>query len=301
MPPNVLAYAVPGFLALLLVELALDTREKRGLYERRDTLASLALGLGNFVSGFGTKLVVFAALALVYEFRLFTVPMDRWWHWALLFVAEDVSYYGFHRASHGSRYLWASHVVHHSSERYNLSTALRQTWTGNLSGAFVFWLWLPLVGFPPLAVLLMQSLSLIYQFGIHTEAVGRGPRWAEFVFNTPSHHRVHHGSDAKYLDRNHGGVLILWDRLFGTFQAEEEHPTYGLTTNVGTFHPVRLAFHEWGALARDAARPGLTVRQRLAYVFGPPGYRHDGPGPTAAALRARVERDPSAPAPPSAA
>lgn len=287
MPPNVLAYAVPGFLALLLVELALDTREKRGLYERRDTLASLALGLGNFVSGFGTKLVVFAALALVYEFRLFTVLMDRWWHWALLFVAEDVSYYGFHRGSHGSRYLWASHVVHHSSERYNLSTALRQTWTGNLSGAFVFWLWLPLVGFPPLAVLLLSTLSLIYQFGLHTEAVGRGPRWAEFVFNTPSHHRVHHAVNPRYLDRNYAGTFIVWDRMFGTFapEVDDEPIRYGIVKQLGSFNLLWNVFHEWVGIARDVWR--APWRHKFSYLWREPGWSHDGSRETSDMIRTR--------------
>lgn len=286
MPPNVLTYAIPVFLVLLVAEAVFDAVEKRDLYERRDTAASLAMGLGNVVVGLIGKAVVFGAFWLVYEHRLWTVPMDRWWAWVALFFADDFSYYWFHRTAHERRFFWASHVVHHSSERYNLSTALRQTWTGNLTGSFVFWLWLPLVGVHPVAVMTMQAISLIYQFWIHTEAIGRLPRWIEAVFNTPSHHRVHHGSDAAYLDRNHAGVLIVWDRLFGTFTPETHRPTYGLTTNVGSHNPVRIAFHEWDALARDATQPGLTLRQRLAYVFGPPGYRHDGTGQTASALRA---------------
>jgi sterol desaturase/sphingolipid hydroxylase (fatty acid hydroxylase superfamily) len=138
--------------------------------------------------------------------------------------------------------VWASHVVHHSSEKYNLAAALRQTWTGNLTGSFIFWSWMPLVGFQPKMIFFMQSVSLIYQFWIHTEGIKRLPKWFEFIFNTPSHHRVHHGTDVLYLDKNHAGILIIWDRLFGSFQPEIFTPKYGLTKNVKTFNPVKIAF-----------------------------------------------------------
>ena len=170
----------------------------------------------------------------------------------LLFFAEDFTYYVFHRTSHECRFFWASHVVHHSSQRYNLGTALRQTWTGGISFSFIFWLWLPLIGFPPIMIMTMQAISLLYQFWIHTELIRTlGP--LEAFFNTPSHHRVHHASNLRYLDRNHAGTLIIWDRLFGTFEPEDaaEPPIYGLTRNIDTYNPVRIAFHEWWDIARD--------------------------------------------------
>ncbi len=178
----------------------------------------------------------------------------------------------------------ASHVVHHSSQHYNLAAALRQTWTGNFTGSFIFWLWMPFVGFHPLVVMLMQQISLIYQFWIHTEAINKLPKPIEFIFNTPSHHRVHHSSDLKYLDKNHAGILIIWDRMFGSFQPEEEKPAYGLTKNVNTFNPVKIAFHEWGNLSKDVAR-GRTLSNAVKYLINPPGWSHDGRSKTTRQLR----------------
>src|SRR5262249_28604975 len=203
-----------------------------------------------------------------------------WWVFVLCFFLEDLAYYWFHRISHESRWFWASHVVHHSSRSYNLATALRQTWTGKLTLGIVFWLPLVLLGFPPAMVFLFTGLSLIYQFCIHTEAIDRlGP--LELVLNTPSHHRVHHAVNPRYLDANYGGVLIVWDRLFGTFVAEHagDRPVYGLVKNIDTYNPLRIAFHEWAAIARDVARV-RTGREALGYLFGPPGWSPDGSRPT---------------------
>ncbi|MEM1128708.1 MAG: sterol desaturase family protein [Bacteroidota bacterium] len=283
--PDLIHFAIPAFVLLLVAEAIFSALDQRELYEAKDTAASLSMGLGNVAVNLVAKGVVFALYLGVYQFHLFDIPATAWWAWVLLFFAEDFSYYWFHRVSHGCRYLWASHVVHHSSQRYNLSTALRQTWTGTVSGSFVFWLWLPLLGFHPAMVMTMQAISLIYQFWIHTEAIGKLPRPIEWIFNTPSHHRVHHSSDIKYLDRNHAGILIIWDRLFGTFQEEEETPTYGLTKNIQTYNPFRIAFHEWGDLWQDFRRSGLSWRARLRYVFGPPGWSHDGSRQTTEELR----------------
>ncbi|MGM9510075.1 sterol desaturase family protein [Larkinella sp. GY13] len=277
-------YAIPGFVLLLLTEVVVTAVQQKDYYETRDTLSSLSMGIGNVIIGLLGKVIVYGAYALVYEYRLLTIDMTRWWAWVALFLADDFSYYWFHRISHSSRYFWASHVVHHSSQKYNLGTALRQTWTGSLSGAFVFWIWLPLLGFHPAAVLTMQAISLLYQFWIHTEYINRFPAFIEAVFNTPSHHRVHHGSDLKYLDKNHAGVLIIWDRVFGTFQQEEERPTYGLTKNIETHNPVRIAFHEWVDISRDVAKSG-SFRRAIQYVFGPPGWSHDGSRKTTRQLR----------------
>src|SRR5690606_20222356 len=150
------------------------------------------------------KGVIFGFYTLLYQFRLFDIGA-QWWAWVLLFFADDFSYYWFHRTAHSSRYFWASHVVHHPSQKYNLGPALRQTWSGDLSGRFIFLMWLPLLGFHPLMIMTMQSISLLYQFWIHTEVIKKFPRPIEFIFNTPSHHRVHHSSDIKYLDKNHAG------------------------------------------------------------------------------------------------
>jgi sterol desaturase/sphingolipid hydroxylase (fatty acid hydroxylase superfamily) len=271
---EVLYYAIPFFLMLLVVE-ALSFRHLRDDedligYERDDTRTSLTMGIGNVVINVGWKAVVVAAYAALYELTPLRLDPHDWWVWVLLFVADDVSYYWFHRVSHESRVFWASHVVHHSSRHYNLSTALRQTWVPMTY--FPFWLWLPLLGFAPWMVLLAQSWSLIYQFWIHTERIRRLPRWFEAVFNTPSHHRVHHGANEVYLDRNYAGILIVWDKLFGSFEPEGERVRYGLTKNIGTFNPLDVAFHEYRAIWRDL-RMTAGWRRRAAVLLRGPGWR----------------------------
>ncbi|MEM6877934.1 MAG: sterol desaturase family protein [Bacteroidota bacterium] len=283
----ILYYAIPFFVLFLLVELAIDLHHKREWYQAKDTFSSLAMGIGNVATGLFSKGLEFGTYYLLYQFRLFDIGAE-WWAWLLLFFADDFSYYWFHRVSHSSRWFWASHVVHHSSQHYNLGTALRQTWTGTLSGSFVFWIWLPLVGFHPIMIMIIKSISLIYQFWIHTEAIDKLPRPIEYIFNTPSHHRVHHASDLKYLDRNHAGVLIIWDRMFGTFTAEEEHPTYGLTKNINTYNPLRIATHEWADLIKDQKK-SLSWRDRLGYLFGPPGWSHDGSRQTAKEMKEKAD------------
>jgi sterol desaturase/sphingolipid hydroxylase (fatty acid hydroxylase superfamily) len=281
---DLIQYAIPGFVILLVTEVVVTAVQHKDYYETKDTASSLSMGIGNVIIGIVGKAIVLGVLSFLYQFRFMTIDMTTGWAWVILFFADDFSYYWFHRISHSSRYFWASHVVHHSSMKYNLGTALRQTWTGNITGAFVFWLWLPLVGFSPLAIMTMQSISLLYQFWIHTEHINKLPAPIEFIFNTPSHHRVHHGSDLDYLDKNHAGVLIIWDRLFGTFALEKNRPTYGLTTNIHSHNPVRIAFHEWIAIGQDIRR-APSLRAAVGYLFGPPGWSHDGSRQTTKQLR----------------
>jgi sterol desaturase/sphingolipid hydroxylase (fatty acid hydroxylase superfamily) len=280
MPPNLLYYAIPGFVILLVAEAIFTAIQKKDAYEVKDTFSSLALGIGNVLTGLITKAAIFALFMFIYKFRLLTLDTSKWWIWVLAFFADDFSYYWFHRSSHHIGWFWASHVVHHSSRKYNLAAALRQTWTGNLTGSFLFWAWMPFLGFHPVVVLTMQAVSLIYQFWIHTETIGRLPRVVEFIFNTPSHHRVHHGSDIKYLDRNHAGVLIIWDRMFNTFQPENERPTYGLTNNIGSFNPFVVAFKTWKELFKKAASAG-SFKAAIGYFINPPGWSHNGSTQTA--------------------
>ena len=265
--PDLIQLAIPAFILLMVVEAIADALMRRELYEPKDTAASLTMGIGNVVVGLVSKGMVFALFTWVHKFALFPVGY-QWWAWVLAFFADDFSYYWFHRTSHECRFFWASHVVHHSSQHYNLSTALRQTWTGGFFG-FVFWLWMPLVGFQPIMIFTMQAVSLLYQFWVHTEFVQR-LGLLELVMNTPSHHRVHHATNSQYIDRNHAGILIIWDRMFGSFEPEDEHCTYGLTTNINTFNPLRIAFHEWIAIGHDL-RKARTWRERLVAVFGNPG------------------------------
>jgi sterol desaturase/sphingolipid hydroxylase (fatty acid hydroxylase superfamily) len=184
-------------------------------------------------------------------------------------VGIDFMYYWDHRAGHEVRLLWAAHVVHHSSQRYNLSTALRQTWTGEYT--FLFFIPVVLVGVPVELALAAWSVNLLYQFWIHTEAIGKMWGWFEAVFNTPSHHRVHHGSQSQYLDRNYAGVLIVWDRLFRTFEPEGERVVYGLTKNIATHNPLKVATHELVAIAHDV-RGARSWRDRFGYLLRGPGW-----------------------------
>ncbi|MBO9621610.1 MAG: sterol desaturase family protein [Sphingomonas sp.] len=285
--PNPVDYAVPAFVLLVLAEMIVAWAKDRRRYCPRDTLTSLGLGLGSTVAGLLSGGLVFAMASWVWQYRLFDIGWG--WYWfALAFVLDDLAYYVFHRASHRVRWFWASHVIHHSSQHYNLSTALRQTWTGFVSFNFLFRLPLFLIGFPPAMVFFVAGLNLIYQFWIHTEVIGRMPRWFEAVMNTPSHHRVHHATNARYLDRNYAGVFIVWDKLFGTFEPErdDDKPRYGIVKNLGSFNLLWAAFHEWIGIARDvAAAP--TWRARLDYMIRPPGWSHDGSRDTSETIKAR--------------
>ncbi|MET7424659.1 sterol desaturase family protein [Dactylosporangium sp. NPDC005555] len=272
MIPAVL-YAVPAFLLLIVMEAVsyrfLPDDDERG-YEVRDTTTSLSMGLGSQIIGVPWKILVALAFAGLYVLTPLKLDPASPWTWALLFFADDFAYYWFHRLHHEVRVFWAGHVVHHSSVFFNLSTALRQSWTPMT--ATPFWLFLPLLGIPPWMVFLQQSISLAYQFFLHSERVGRlwGP--VEWFFNTPSHHRVHHGANAEYLDRNYGGILIIWDRMFGSFEPERARVVYGLTKNIGTYNPLRVATHEYRDIWRDV-RTAAGWRDRVRFVFGRPGWQ----------------------------
>ncbi len=287
--PNPVTLAIPAFILLVLVEMVVARFRDRRRYCPRDTLTSLSLGLGSTVAGALSAGVVFALATWVWGFRLFDIGY-AWYWFVVAFVLDDLAYYWFHRSAHRVRWFWASHVIHHSSQHYNLSTALRQTWTGFFSLAFLFRLPLFLIGFPPAMVFFVAALNLVYQFWIHTEVVGRLWRPIEAVMNTPSHHRVHHATNARYLDRNYAGVFIVWDRLFGTYEPEiaEERPRYGLVRDLGSFSLLWAAFHEWIGIAKDVRQaPGF--RNKLGYLWRPPGWSHDGSRETSDAIRARWE------------
>jgi sterol desaturase/sphingolipid hydroxylase (fatty acid hydroxylase superfamily) len=277
--------ATPFFILTIVLEIVLARMGKvTAHYEPKDTAVSLGMGLGSTVAGVLIGGVTFAASLWAYERRLFDIPMTAVWAWVLVFFLEDLTYYWFHRISHERRIWWAAHVNHHSSQHYNLSTALRQTWTGGVAGTWALWLPLAFLGFPPAMIAIQKGVSLVYQYWIHTEAIRRLPAWFEAVFNTPSHHRVHHARNPRYLDRNYAGVLIIWDKLFGTFQPEldEEPCRYGIVKNLGTFNILRVAFHEWVSIAQDLVR---QPRHALGWLFGPPGWSPDGSRESSAKLR----------------
>ncbi len=293
--PKVTQLAIPFFVIAMLAELVwIRWMQGKGEFETRDTLTSLLMGVGNVAMGLFFGFLSYGVLMWFWQFRLFDLGF-YWWVGLTAFLLDDLRYYWYHRFAHRVRWFWAEHVNHHSSQHYNLSTALRQSWTGNFTGAVLLSVPLTILGFHPAFVAFVYGFNLVYQFWIHTETIGKMPAWFEAVMNTPSHHRVHHATNARYLDANYAGTLIVWDRLFGTFVPEEaaDKPRYGLVSNVATFNPLKVAFHEWVAMARDAAAPGLTLSQRLKYLFMPPGWSHDGSRKTSETIKAEyVARNP---------
>lgn len=287
--PELIHYAIPVFVITIVIEAILTVKVKLEEYEFKDATTSILMGLGNVFIGLLTKTIMLSAFVFLYQFRLFTIPFT-WWAWLILLFAEDFVYYWSHRIAHESRLFWASHVVHHSSKKYNLSTALRQTWTGSFY-TFIFWLPLTIIGFHPAMVLVQMSISLLYQYWIHTELIDKMPRWFEAFFNTPSHHRVHHATNPQYLDRNHAGIFIIWDKLFGTFQKEEEKPVYGLVKNIETYNPVKVAFIEWYTMLSDVFTSKTSLGKKLLYFLKPPGWKHDGTGILSDDLRKQWEKE----------
>ena len=280
-------YAIPFFLLTMALELYVSYRNNLHLYEPSDAWSSIGMGLGSLVVNTLMKALAFMLYSYLFSFALF--PEISWtvYGWLLILLADDFTFYWHHRLSHEIRFFWAAHVNHHSSVTLNLATALRQSWT-ELLYKYIWWSWLPLIGFHPVMILMMMSISLIYQYWPHTELIRKMPRWFEFIFNTPSHHRVHHASNIKYLDRNHGGILIIWDRLFGTFTEEDnEKPVYGITRNISSHHLLHIAFHEYHNLWNDIRR-ATRWSDKLRYLYMPPGWSHDGEDLRAATLRRKA-------------
>ncbi len=276
--PQVLIYAAPFFVLFVAIEWFLVRRKAlAGRYEVKDAWASMGMGTGNLVSDLTMGFISFAFLMWVWQFRIFDWGYGLWAIVAAL-VAQDFVYYWKHRIAHRVRWFWSAHVVHHSSEHYNLTTALRQPWNNHVTGHVVLSTPLVLLGVHPVLLAFVGSLNLLYQFWIHTEAIDKMPKWFEWALNTPSHHRVHHATNPRYLDSNFAGIFMFWDRLFGSFvpELDDETITYGIVKPVGTFNPVKIAFVEMLNIFEDAGSRGLTPLQRLGYIFAPPGYSHDG-------------------------
>ncbi|MGV6801017.1 MAG: sterol desaturase family protein [bacterium] len=298
--PDISSFAAPVYIFFILVEIVLVTMKRaQGLYETRDASASILMGAGSVASELLFKSTLHAGLFAILFAAYELTPLrlgHAWWVFLLALLLDDLRYYWSHRWQHEIRWGWANHIVHHSSQHYNFTTALRQPWLGFLNAPF-FFLRLPLVliGIHPGILAFVYSVNLFYQFFIHTETIRKLPPWIEAIFNTPSHHRVHHGRNAKYLDCNYAGILIIWDKIFGTFVAEDdkEPARYGIVHSIGTFNPIRIAAHEYIAIVKDILRPGLSWRQRLLYLIGRPGWSHDATRQTSAQIKADfVQRHP---------
>jgi sterol desaturase/sphingolipid hydroxylase (fatty acid hydroxylase superfamily) len=284
LPPQMrdpVLFAVPFFLLLLIIEWTAarrlehaEDRPPSGAFHTRDSWASISMGLVSIATMGAWKFVALIGYAAIFAYLApWHLSATQWYTWVIAILGVDLLFYTYHRTAHRVRLIWATHQAHHSSQYFNFATALRQKW--NNSGEILIWIPLPLLGIPPWMVFASFSINLIYQFWIHTERIGKLWRPIEFIFNTPSHHRVHHGMDQEYLDKNYGGILIVWDRIFGSFQPELFRPHYGLTKPVNTFNIWKLQTREYAAIISDVRRSGHW-RDKLGYIFGPPGWEPAG-------------------------
>jgi len=265
--------AVPAFILTMVGECWWIHRFKRNNqmigYSAKDTRASLRLGIGYLGLSTIWKIVQLPVYDWFYSCRFFEIEPTAL-SWVAIILLVDFCFYWYHRLNHEVRFLWAGHVNHHSSQHYNLSTALRQSWTSYLT-AFLFYIPILLLGFDPVMLVTTSLLHLFYQYWIHTEAIDR-LGWLEYILMTPSHHRVHHAVNPQYIDRNHGGMLIIWDKLFGTFEPEREQPVYGITENIESFNLLTIAFHEYKAIWRDISS-AKSIADILSYIFKAPGWK----------------------------
>ncbi|WP_421878452.1 sterol desaturase family protein [Marinoscillum sp.] len=268
---NPVILSIPIYFLLIGIELMIQFFSKKHIYRLNDAVTNISCGITQQVTGAFIKVFTIAAFLFVSEsWAIMDIPVT-WWSVILLVLGVDFCYYWAHRMSHEINLFWGGHVVHHQSEDYNFSVALRQ---GSFQGIWTFWFYMPLafLGFDPTMFLLISALNTVYQFWIHTETIGKLPKPIEFIFNTPSHHRVHHGRDPKYIDKNHAGSLIIWDRMFGTFQEEEERPTYGITKPINTWNPVWANLQHYVDMAGQLREtPGFM--NKMGVVWNKPGWR----------------------------
>ena len=274
----VILSAIPVFFLFIFAEIiAVRYFNQRGSLHTKDDSVSIFMGLFSVLTNGAAAFLTLGMLVWAQQFQIYALPLT-WTTLIACFVLDDLRYYLHHRIAHRCRWPWAMHIIHHSSQRISFAVALRQGWTKHFTGTTILKVPLVLIGFDPLMVIFCGALNAVYQFFLHTDTVEKLPRWVEAVFNTPSHHRVHHGKNPQYLDANYAGTLIVWDRLFGTFVAEDpfDRPHYGLVKDFDTFNPFRIFVHEYWGILKDIMRPQLSLRQRLLYVIAPPGWSHDG-------------------------
>lgn len=280
---DIITLSIPIFFALIGIELLVVYFTKQPFYRTNDSVSDLAAGVLSQLAGIVFKLLSIGSYMLVFKLASVqtllgapTIPY-AWWSWALCFVLVDLAYYWFHRLSHETALGWSFHVVHHQSEEYNLTVALRQSAFGTLFG-FVFYLPIAFIGFPVEMYVSCYAVNLLYQFWIHTRAIHKFPAWFEYVLNTPSHHRVHHGKNPKYCDRNHAGVFMFWDRMFGTFVPEEEEPVYGITVPLNSWSPVWANVGPTVGLFKEMWAARGWDKWRV--LFNKPGWRPAYRGPS---------------------
>ncbi|RZS95482.1 sterol desaturase family protein [Cecembia calidifontis] len=264
--PNIIFFAAPIMIGLVVLEWYLSYKEKKDFYDGKDTVAATVIGLVNVAMSAGLKVVTFGVILFFYNLVPWSFP-NTWWAYVLCLLWLDFWRYWAHRIAHENRFWWATHVTHHNSEKYNWSVSFRLSWTQHIK--IIFFIPVALAGFHPVMFFIVHQIAVLYQFWIHTEYIDKLPRPIEYIFTTPSHHRVHHASNEKYLDKNYGSTFIIWDRLFGTFMPEEERPAYGLTKQVNSYNPVTLNFHEWVDIFKDVKNSN-SLKEAYAMVFTRP-------------------------------
>ncbi len=268
---EMILWAIPVFFILILLEFILSQYHNRKAYEGKDFFASIGIGLGNLVVSALTKAAMFSLVLFVYNLVPWAIPVNLYTT-ILCLVWLDFWRYWSHRLTHENRFWWATHVVHHNSEEYNFSVSFRLSWIQGIK--VIFFLPVVLAGFNPVIFFICHQVEVLYQFWIHTKFINKLPAPIEYVFVTPSHHRVHHACNEKYLDKNYGSTFILWDRIFGTFQPEEEMPKYGITKPVKSFNPVTLVFHELVDIVKDIGR-SRNFREAWLRTFIRPSRKDD--------------------------
>lgn len=267
MKVDYIALSIPIFFLLIGIELVYDFYNKLKYYRFNDSISNLSQGIGSQLTGLLMKTALFFGYKYIFEhWRIFEFP-NNIWVWIILFIAVDFCYYWFHRMSHQINALWAAHIVHHQSEEYNLTVALRQSWFQSWF-SWVFYIPLAFLGFEPLMFLTLSSFNTLYQFWIHTRGI-KNMGFLEHILNTPSHHRVHHGSNPKYIDKNHAGTLIIWDKLFGTFQKEEEEVYYGITSPLASWNPIWANVHYWVELLNTAKKTDNFADKIKVFIKSP--------------------------------
>ncbi len=295
---NPLVYVIPFYIILVGAEFGISRLEGKKLYDLKDFFASASMGLGAVFLGPLTRVLSLGLYYYVFEatksLRLEWFGFEElgwaWWVWVLAILGDDFNFYWHHRYSHTIRVLWAAHVVHHSSDNYNLGTGFRNGWVTLLYKPF-WWLWMPLLGFHPMIIATAIALNSSYQFLLHTQYVPK-LGWLEYVFNTPKLHQVHHACNVEYLDKNHGGIFIFWDRMFGTFQDYDKtiKPEFGVLTKPGSHNPIVVLTHEYKNIWDDVKK-APTFKDKLKYIFYEPGWSHDGTRMTAKQMQEKLEAE----------
>lgn len=265
--PNIIVWAVPFMVFFAALEIYISYRQERHYYETKETIGSILTGVGNLIVSALIKTGLLFVVVWIYDILPWRMSLN-WWTFIPCYIIFDLCSYWAHRISHMQRFWWATHVAHHSGEHYNLTTSFRLSWVQNIK--IIFFLPIALCGFHPIVFFVVNQIAVLFQFWVHTEYIRKLPRWVEYIFATPSNHRVHHGSQEKYIDKNFGATFIFWDRWFGTFQPEEEQVIYGITTNIeNKANPFHINFHEYNDMWQDVRR-AKSFRKKWFYIFGSP-------------------------------